>query len=131
MERISRNDAMKEIRSTARQYGLVFKKRNIKINNSPSFRFDSRASGQTIISNCTFWSAYELANNGVLQENAQRDYRYLLVFSYDSGSYENGDVLSTHSTYELAQKASKKSGYNTFLRILEEVLVDGTWRKMY
>ncbi len=39
---------------------------------------------------------------------------FAVIFEYATGSYGKGEVLSTHKSYDLAIKAQKKSGYQTF-----------------
>lgn len=43
--------------------------------------------------------------------------KWQLVFAYDCNAGKRGEVYSRHSTYELAEKACKRSGYNDYLRI--------------
>lgn len=42
---------------------------------------------------------------------------YALVVQYGFGGREQNDVLSTHSTHNLADKAARASGYDTFLAV--------------
>jgi hypothetical protein len=42
---------------------------------------------------------------------------FALVFEYSTGGREQNDVLSTHSTHALAEKAARASGYDTFLAV--------------
>jgi hypothetical protein len=42
---------------------------------------------------------------------------YEVIFAYSTGSHAQGELLSTHSSYELAEKAAARSGYSTFLAI--------------
>ena len=42
---------------------------------------------------------------------------YVVVYEYATDAHERGEILSTHSTHELAEKAANKSGYSTFLAV--------------
>ena len=42
---------------------------------------------------------------------------FALVFQYAAGGREQNDVLSTHATHQLADKAARASGYDTFLAV--------------
>lgn len=42
---------------------------------------------------------------------------YVVVFQYATGSHEQGEVLSTHTSHELAEKAANRSGYESFLAV--------------
>ena len=42
---------------------------------------------------------------------------YAVVFQYATGAHEQGEVLSTHKSYELARKAAARSGYDSFLAV--------------
>ena len=42
---------------------------------------------------------------------------YAVVFAYATSTHAQGDVLSTHKSYDLAQAAAKRSGYASFLAV--------------
>jgi hypothetical protein len=42
---------------------------------------------------------------------------YALVFKYAAFRRAQNDILSTHSTHALADKAARASGYDTFLAV--------------
>lgn len=42
---------------------------------------------------------------------------YAVVFQYDIGAHEQGEIISTHKSYDLARAAAKRSGYDSFLSI--------------
>lgn len=42
---------------------------------------------------------------------------WVVVFQYGTGSHEQGEILSTHKSYELANKAARSSCYDTFLAV--------------
>lgn len=42
---------------------------------------------------------------------------YAVVFQYDTGAHEQGEILGTHKSYDLASAAAKRSGYDSFLSI--------------
>jgi hypothetical protein len=41
-------------------------------------------------------------------------HRYAVVAAYAHAGFERGDIISRHSTYELARKAARRSGYDSF-----------------
>lgn len=55
--------------------------------------------------------------NQAAAEAAKTNRPWLVVFEYGTGSHEQGEVLSRHSTYELANKAARKSAYDSFLSV--------------
>lgn len=64
---ISHNEALKEMRKTARENGLVFKKKNMTINGNTAWKFEDRQSGEVIIDNVLFWTAYEDCQSGFIE----------------------------------------------------------------
>ena len=65
-------EATKEIRKIAKNNGMTFKKMaNIKMNGGSLYMFVNRKTGEKIIWNCTFWSAYENCMSGLVAENTQ------------------------------------------------------------
>ena len=46
--------------------------------------------------------------------------KWLVIINYDCRLGESGEIVSRHSTIELAEKASKRTGYDSFLCIREE-----------
>lgn len=42
---------------------------------------------------------------------------FAVVFQYATGAREEGEVLSTHKSYDLARKAAARSGYDSFLAV--------------
>lgn len=64
---ITYSEAMKEIRRIARKNGMTFKRQNAKINGSQGYKFISRDSGTTLMSNCTLWSAYDNCMSGHIE----------------------------------------------------------------
>lgn len=55
---ITKREAMKEIRACAKRNGLTFKQMNTQLNGGYLYKFVERGNGETVLSNCTFWSAY-------------------------------------------------------------------------
>ena len=68
---ITRKDALKVIRAEAKANGLTFKEQNATINSVQAWKFVSRSTGETIISNCTLWSAYAIVTETGLSQHAQ------------------------------------------------------------
>lgn len=68
---IKYSKAMKEIQLEAKNNGMVFKCQNATINGAQAYKFTNRKTGETIISNCTVWSAYALYVEGVIASNKQ------------------------------------------------------------
>ena len=60
-------EAEKEIRATAKKAGLTFKKQDAFINGAQAYKFTDRATGETKLSNCTFWTAYENCLSGYVE----------------------------------------------------------------
>lgn len=52
------NDALKEIRSTAKKYGMVFKRKNVTLNGVYLWKLVDRDSGRVLIDNYVFWHAF-------------------------------------------------------------------------
>lgn len=64
----TQKEAVKEIRAIAKKNGLTFKRQpRLTINNKPAYMFTSRATGQRVLENCTFWTAYESCMNGYIE----------------------------------------------------------------
>ncbi len=40
---------------------------------------------------------------------------FAVVFQYATSQHNQGEVLSTHKNYDLARKAARRSGYDSFL----------------
>lgn len=57
-------EAEKEMRVIAKENGLTFKRQSAKINGSQAYMFTNRKTGAVVISNCTFWSAYDCCMSG-------------------------------------------------------------------
>jgi len=64
MQNYTQAEAAKEIRLIAKNAGLTFKRQNARINGNQAYMFTNRDTGETVISNCTFWSAYECCLSG-------------------------------------------------------------------
>lgn len=73
---------MSEIRTAARQVGLVFKKTNARLNGSYLFKFEDRESGEKQLSNVPFWHAYELVQSG-----------YISTFNKKTGKFDGDSDL--------------------------------------
>lgn len=67
MTNFTQAQARKEINKIAKENGLVFKRQNATINNSQAYMFTNRATGEKVIENCTFWSAYENCISGYIE----------------------------------------------------------------
>lgn len=67
MTKLTRTQAIKEIRATAKKAGLTFKEQNAYINGQQAYKFTDRATGETKLSNCTFWTAYENCISGYIE----------------------------------------------------------------
>lgn len=63
---ITYNQALKEIRKEARKAGLVFKKKNVRLNGAYLWKFEDRKMGDTVLDNCTFWTAYDNVCSGYI-----------------------------------------------------------------
>ena len=72
MQGITRKEAEKYIRRTARTNGMTFKSQNARINGFQTYLFEDRETGATVISNCTFWSAYECCLSGHIEEHSKK-----------------------------------------------------------
>ena len=67
MSKFTSNDMLKEVRANARKNGLTFKiQQGVKLNGSPVYKFINKASGATILSNCTLDSAYGNVMSGYI-----------------------------------------------------------------
>lgn len=44
----------------------------------------------------------------------KQGYQYAVVAEYAFTHYEKGQIVSRHRTYQAAEKASKKGGYESF-----------------
>ena len=56
---ITKAAAMKEIRGSARNVGLVFKETNARLSGAPLYKLCVRETGEILIDNYLFWSAFE------------------------------------------------------------------------
>jgi hypothetical protein len=63
---ISKNEALKEIRLTAKKAGLVFKQTNTRLNGAYLYKLEVRETGEVVMSNYSFWCAYEDTCNGFI-----------------------------------------------------------------
>jgi hypothetical protein len=63
---ISYNEAMKEIRKEARKVGLVFKRKNTRLNGVYLWKFEDARRGDAALDNCQFWTAYENICSGYI-----------------------------------------------------------------
>ena len=66
MTNYTQAEAAKEIRAEAKKCGLTFKKMNTRLNGAYLWMFVNRKTGEKILWNCTFWSAYENFLNGYI-----------------------------------------------------------------
>lgn len=71
MRNYTQKEAAKEIRKIARENGMTFKKQNAYINGQQAYMFTNRRTGEKVITNCTFWSAYENCMNGYVESCMQ------------------------------------------------------------
>ena len=62
--KITHNEMIKEIRKTARNNGLVFKKQNATIDTLQAYKFTNRSTGLLVADNFTIKSAYENCLSG-------------------------------------------------------------------
>jgi hypothetical protein len=60
-------EALKEIRAIAKKNGLTFKKMNKKSDGVCLWMFTNRKTGQKILENCRFWTAYADCQSGYLE----------------------------------------------------------------
>lgn len=75
---MTNNQAIKEIRKTARDAGLTFRvQKNLKINGSPAYCFTVRGGSEIVMKNCTLSSAYENCCSG-----------YISSFNQKTGNFE-------------------------------------------
>jgi hypothetical protein len=63
MTNFTQAEARKEINAIGKANGFIMRKQNMTINGAQSYKFEDRESGQVLISNMTFWSAYENAQH--------------------------------------------------------------------
>ena len=63
---ISKNEALKEIRLAAKKAGLVFKQTNTTLNGAYLYKLEVRKTGDVVMSNYRFWSAYADTCNGFI-----------------------------------------------------------------
>ena len=42
---------------------------------------------------------------------------WCVVFNYATSTHEQGELVSTHSTCDLANKAARSNGFDTFLAV--------------
>jgi len=75
--KITRNEAMKDIRETARNVGLVFKESNHYINGQQAFKFEDRENGMVRLDARLFWTAYEDCMSG-----------YISSYDKESGTFK-------------------------------------------
>lgn len=71
MTKFTHAEARKEINKIAKENNLVFKRQNATINNKQAYQFVDRNTGEKVIENCTFWTAYENCMSGFVKENAR------------------------------------------------------------
>lgn len=72
---ISYNEALKEIRAEAKKHGLVFKRKNTKLNGAYLWKFEDKRRGDAALDNCQFWTAYENVCSGYIASfNSQTGY---------------------------------------------------------
>jgi hypothetical protein len=63
MTNLTQTEARKEINAIAKSNGFIMRKQNMTINGAQAYKFEDRSSGRVLISNMTFWSAYENAQH--------------------------------------------------------------------
>ena len=63
---ISKNEALKEIRLAAKKVGLVFKQTNTRLTGAHLYKLEVRKTGEVVMSNYSFWCAYEDTCNGFI-----------------------------------------------------------------
>ncbi len=71
MTKLTNSETISKCRAEAKKYGMTFKTQNATINGSPAYKFTSRSTGKTIISNCTLGSAYNIVCAGDIAGNSQ------------------------------------------------------------
>lgn len=57
----TQNEAKKEITAIGKANGFMLKRQDARINGKQAYKFECRDSGRVILSNMSFWSAYENA----------------------------------------------------------------------
>jgi len=67
MSNYTQAEAIKEIRKIAKENGMTFKRQDARINGKQAYMFVNRESGAVILSNCTFWSAYQNCMSGAIE----------------------------------------------------------------
>ena len=60
------SEIIKECSKTASSVGLTFKRSNISINNAPSYHFEDKATGITVLEDCTIGSAFNNVCSGYI-----------------------------------------------------------------
>jgi K+-transporting ATPase c subunit len=65
---INQANARKEINKIAKAAGLIFKRQNATINGAQAYQFLNRLTGEKVVENMTFWSAYENCMSGYISE---------------------------------------------------------------
>ena len=65
--KITYNDALKDIRTSARKVGLTFKKSNTTLNGAYLWKLVNRKTGEIVLSNYRFWTAYEDHCSGYIE----------------------------------------------------------------
>ena len=68
-------EALKEIRRAAKDVGLTFKQSNTRLNGAYLFKLVDRKSGQTVMSNYQFWTAYSDYCSGYLSTYDGNDFK--------------------------------------------------------
>lgn len=63
MTNFTQSEARKEINKIAKQNGFIMRKQNMTINGKQSYKFEDRVTGRVLLSNMTFWNAYENAQH--------------------------------------------------------------------
>ncbi len=71
MQNYTQAEALKDIRKTAKKNGLTFKKMNTRLEGAYLWKFVNRKTGEDILWNCQFWTAYENCQNGYIETLAQ------------------------------------------------------------
>ena len=64
---ITRNEAMRDIRATAKKAGLTFKTTNATHNSEQLYKLVERETGIVVIDNMKFWTAYQDAMSGYIE----------------------------------------------------------------
>ncbi len=73
MQILNSQQVLKEIKSEARKHGLTFARMKSvgTINGQPAYKFYPRGGGESVISNCTLGSAYNIVCAGDLLNHKQ------------------------------------------------------------